>query len=243
MYSIKYLLIITMKSILCALLAFGCLLLSACDQSQSAAAPAPDPNAQAGGYVDVVNYNHLRSYRYTLRDWTNKNQQEIGGGIIWPLSAGGNVNCCIQLPKQWHAGLKLRVDWQEDDQITRKMVGNNLTVLDVPQYSEPGNLYISMLPDSQIELVVSKVEPGHPEWPGKIKQTPWDYCVATAGRKACKAAIPKTFSVVESKGFCTYLKRIGEDMALCDSAMRSCMEGFEDQELCTQTLWGEERQE
>lgn len=217
--------------------------LTGCKRVESAATPAPDPNAPVGGYVDVVNYNHLRSYRYTLRDWTNKSPQEIGGGIIWPLSAGGNVNCCIQLPKQWHAGLKVRIDWQEDDQITRKMVSNNLTVLDVPQYSEPGNLYISMLPDSQIELVVSKVEPGHPEWPGQIKQTPWDYCVATAGRKACKAVLPKygVGSWEEMQGFCTYLKDIEAPASECTDMMNRCIDAYEDEPRCKEVLWGERK--
>ena len=236
------------------LLLSGCFVLAACtpfDFGETAPSDKPiasaDPHAPVGAYVDVINYQHDHNYGYELYDLTVPETPAIGGGAVYPLASGGNVNCCIALPKVWRAGMKVKLAWRDyyravPDEVGVKQVDTTQD-FEIPRYEQPGNLYITFLPEGKVELIVSQVEPGYPNWPGSIKQTPWEYCVAKNGRKACKAVLPKIFSISESKGFCTYVKRIGEDMGLCKSAMTRCIDEYEDQELCTKTLWSEERKE
>ena len=192
-------------------------------------------------YVDVINYNHDHNYGFTLIDLTVNPVQAISGGAVWPLASGGSANCCIQLPKKWRAGLKVSVKW--DDYIKHDLQGSHERELEIPRYARPGNLYVVFGPEQQPELVVSLVEPGHPDWPGKIKQTPWDFCVATSGRKACKAAMPKRFDAVSSQGLCTYMKKenFPESDANCEFAIVECIRDYEDEAFCKETLWGEPR--
>jgi hypothetical protein len=223
---------------LCMLFATA-ILLSACQPS----APSVANHDAVAAYVDVINYSHDRSYQFTLRDLSQNEAPEVSGGIVWPLAAGGSANCCISLPKQWHSGLKVRLDWAEADETIKKETGSFSRDLEIPRYEQVGNLYITFLPKGEVALVVSPVEPGNAQWPGSVKLTPWDYCVATAGRKACKAAMPKygVPSWDEMQGLCTYYKQKNEDPALCEDFYQRCITAYEDEPQCKSVLWGERK--
>jgi hypothetical protein len=191
-----------------------------------------------GGYVDVINYNHNNSYKFTLFDLTVENTPAISGGIVWWLASGGNVNCCIALPKIWRPGLKVLLDWHETDRDA--VIGEYKREFEIPRYTRPGNLFIVFLPKSEVELVVSEGGPGPENWPGSIKQTPWDYCVQTHGRKACVAALPKTFDADGYSGSCTRWKRKNM-MDYCEKTLGWCIKEYEDEEFCNKVLWGKEQ--
>ncbi len=212
-------------------LALACVGLSGCERFQSGV--APDPNAPVGAYVDVINYNYDRTYQYTMSDLTQPNAPEIGGGIVDLLASGGSANCCISLPKVWRPGLKVRLDWGEADY--KKEIARHSQEFEIPKYDQPGNMYLTYLPEGKVELIVSKVEPGHPNWPGSIKQTPWDYCVAQHGRKDCKEVLPKTgLSLNEMKGFC-HLD--GLEPGQCERLIAKCISDYEDAEMCNKLVW------
>ena len=197
-------------------------------------------NGSVSVMVDSVNYMHERSVRYTLYDLSQSPPRAVGGAIVDRLATGGGKGCCISLPKTWHGGMKLRLDVEESDRTT--IYPKQSRELEIPPYPTPGDLYVVFYPgpEHDVELVVSAAEPGHPDWRGRIKQTPWEQCVATYTRKPCFAALPKLFDTESSKGACTFMKdnsTVDAD-TLCLSAMLDCMRDFEDMRFCKDLLWG-----
>jgi len=188
--------------------------------------------------VDSANYRVDREIKYTLYDVANGKKTAVGGSIVSPLEGGGAKGCCLALPMKWHSGIKLQVEWGEADRqqiFTEKYIKE----LEIPRYEKPADLYVVFYPEHEVEVVVSVAEPGHPEWAGRIKQSPWNQCVADFGRKVCKRATPKAgLSLEELQGFCTYLKEENFELTTCDAALRECIYNYEDEELCKRTAWG-----
>ena len=132
--------------------------------------------------VDSVNYQHERGTKYTLYDLSQNPPQAVGGAITNFLEGGGSKGCCIALPKKWHPGIKVRLEWGEADRTT--IFPETYTRdLEIPRYDEPADLYVVFYWNHEVEVVVSPADPGHPLWAGKIKQAPWDYCVQKNGHK------------------------------------------------------------
>jgi hypothetical protein len=226
------------------------MLLNGCAERTPVKDAGNNKTDNAGVYVDVINYNYDRSYQFTLYDLTREDKPPISGGIVWPLASGGNVNCCVSLPRVWRPGLKVLLKWGEADEKTKEEIARHEHEFEIPRYKRPGNLYIVYMPESEVQLVVSEVEPGSDKWPGQVKQTPWDYCVKTNGRKPCKAAVAKTYPY---QGFCTNWnrrgpkelerdRRLGIDGSrdLCKESWDRCLYEYEDEEFCNKVLWGKE---
>jgi hypothetical protein len=206
---------------------------------------------KVSGYVDTINYNYNRTYGFSLYDLTTERDAPLISGGAHVLDSGGNVNCCIALPKQWRPGLKVRLDWRESDHtwsregdtfdVHRELIGEHTEEFEIPHYDQPGNLFIVFLPEGKVELVVSQVEPASPDWPGSIKQTPWNYCVEKNGRFPCKLTLPKlSLSFREMTGFCSWIKEENRDMKTCEKAIAACVHDYEDKALCERVLWGKE---
>jgi len=198
--------------------------------------------ATASVMIDSVNYMHERSTKYTLYDLSKTPPVAIGGAIVDRLGTGGEKGCCLALPKTWRPGLKVRLDWHESDR--ENIYEERTRDLEIPNYIAPADLYVVFYPEHKVELVVSAAEPGHPDWQGLVKKTPWEQCVETFGRKPCKAALPKQFDTA-SVGYCTYTrskdfpKENYDGEALCEVAMHQCMTDYEDEPFCKGILWGE----
>lgn len=193
--------------------------------------------------TDSVNYMHERSANYTLYDLGQTPPRAIGGAIVDRLASGGAKGCCVGLPRTWHPGMKVRVVWRESDRTT--IYEYRTQDMEIPRYDEPADLYVVFYPPHEVELVVSGAEPGHPEWRGRIKKTPWEQCVETYTRKPCFMALPKQFDTRSSQGFCTYLAEEKEDDSdvLCRSALIDCVRDFEDDVFCKGLLWGPRRKQ
>lgn len=220
-----------------SLLGMLCLTLLACEPQAGAdnASEAEKPTSTvAGVMVDSVNYMHERATKYTLYDVTGGNNKPVGGAIVERLASGGAKDCCLKLPGAWHAGIKLRVEWQEAD--TEQIFPEKyVKELELPRYDHPADVYVVFYPKHEVEVLVSPAEPGHPEWAGRIKETPWDTCVAEHGRKVCKRAIPKAgLSLEEMRGFCLSDTL---DPGQCERLLNTCIEDYEDKEMCTKLVW------
>lgn len=168
------------------------LALAACSPASDTAADSlaaqPAKADTVSVMVDSVNYRHDREIKYELYDLSHTGSRPVGGSIVSPLTSGGNKGCCLNLPSQWRPGLKLRVTWGE---ATKEILRDRFErTLDIPRYEQPSDLYVVFYPSHEVEVVVSVGEPGHPTWAGRIKQTPWQFCVAQHGRKECSAANP-----------------------------------------------------
>ena len=188
--------------------------------------------------IDSVNYMHERGVAYTVFDLSKNSPHAIGGSIVYMLATGGEKACCLALPSAWRPGMMLRVTWDESDR-EKEYPEKYSRDLEVPRYEAPADLYVVFYPGHEVELVASLGEPGHPEWRGKIKKTPWSQCVETYGRKPCFAELPKQFDTASSKGECTYMKEHDFPDAdnLCAFAMSECVRDFEDEPFCKGLLW------
>lgn len=220
-------------------LASGCKPTSQIQQMSPGAAASGSAQESSSVMTDSVNYMHERGLKYTLYDLSKTPPTAIGGAIVYMLGSGGEKGCCIALPKTWRPGIKVRVQWHESDR-TQIYPQEYNRDLEVPRYDQPADLYVVFHSKNEVELVVSQAEPGHPEWQGRIKQTPWEHCLAGNERKVCKAALPKMFDT-SARGVCTYFKRekLADADVLCATLMKQCMDDFEDKSYCESILWGE----
>jgi hypothetical protein len=211
------------------------------DQKAGTATAPPDAQ-RASVMIDSVSYRHDRSMKYTIYDLAQTPPRAIGGAIVGRLATGGEKGCCVGLPKAWRSGLKVRVQWQEGDR-EQTYPQEYVRDLEIPRYDTPADLFVVFYPEHEVEVVVSAAEPGHPDWRGRVKQTPWEQCLATNERKVCKAALPKLFDTESSKGYCTYVfeekRPNAEDN--CWFAMHECMRDYEDEAFCKGILWGPRR--
>lgn len=200
-------------------------------QSNSAGTASSDT---ASVMVDSVNYMHERATEYTLYDVTGDDKKPVGGSIVSRLASGGAKGCCIGLPRTWRPGIKLRVEWKEAD--TEQVFPEKyVKELELPRYDHPADVYVVFYPKHDVEVFVSPAEPGHPEWAGRIKETPWDLCVAEQGQKVCKRAIPKPgLSLEEMRGFCLI---DGMEPERCERRRQFCIEDYEDEKMCTNLVW------
>lgn len=223
-----------------SLLALLCLTLLACEPQASAEKASEavklDPSI-AGVMVDSVNYMHDRATEYTLYDATGNGEKPVGGSIVSRLASGGAKGCCLNLPKTWHSDIKLRVEWQEAD--TEQIFPEKyVKELELPRYDHPADVYVVFYPKHEVEVLVSPAEPGHPEWAGRIKETPWDLCVAEHGRKTCLRAIPKPgLTPDEQTKLCGYYhfhpEQFPDAADRCRKLADHCLQDYEDEETCS----------
>ena len=110
-----------------------------------------------------------------------------GGGMsITPYSAGG-IQCCYQVPQEWHEGMKVNVvvqyplegdttDERSANLTKRRAEGTVQQTIEVeiPEYDTParGTLWVQFLPDKNASVVVSELDPPHADFPGEVKGWP-----------------------------------------------------------------------
>lgn len=138
------LLIVTLVSL------FG---LSACTLSS----PAPDMQPQKNMFkagIGIVNHTDRYIYSTAVNgEW---------GGHAHKLSAGIANFCCVILPRKWHSGLMIKVDWDMPVEATHIYKSN---FVEVEQYDEPGEVYLHFFPDDKVRAVVTMwvgASPNHP---------------------------------------------------------------------------------
>ena len=126
--------------------------------------------------VNIQGVNHTdRPFQFALVD-PNNPDNNAGGEHIGPFGGGG-IRCCYMLPKQWAPGMQVQVratHWEKMQADGKLPEIKQVFTVEVPRYvdGDPGELWILRTKEGGIELVLSNVEPGHPEWPGKLKGWP-----------------------------------------------------------------------
>ncbi|MCD7099299.1 DUF3304 domain-containing protein [Stenotrophomonas sp. MMGLT7] len=103
--------------------------------------------------VGIVGYNHTDSniYQFLINGG--------GGGSVHSHSGGGTTVCCAMVPAHWHQEMKVEIDWTTDLKTFRKRVVN------VPRYTQVGDLAVHFLRDGEIKVFLTNVRLGHPEYP------------------------------------------------------------------------------
>jgi hypothetical protein len=151
------------------LLIAGCLLLPilcACGR------PGHPASSDVPVSIHAVNYSD-EEFEYFLSDPLNESNRGGGEGI-GRYAAGGTM-CCYSLPKRWHAGLKINLDYKlyfpnpsGGDIRTAKTAA----VIDIPQYARPEEIWLVRDAQGAMGIILSNVQPDHPQWPGKVKGWP-----------------------------------------------------------------------
>lgn len=126
--------------------------------------------------VNIQGVNHTdRPFQFALID-PNDPDNNAGGEHIGPFGGGG-IRCCYMLPKQWTPGMQVQIrstHWEKRQPDGKLPEIKQVFTVEVPRYvdGDPGELWVLRTKDGGIELVLSNVEPGHPDWPGKLKGWP-----------------------------------------------------------------------
>lgn len=126
--------------------------------------------------VSIHGVNHTaQEFTFVLADPLDK-ENVAGGETINAYGAGGTM-CCFNLPKQWRPGLKAEVRatiWLEPTQENTLPSVKKRYVFDIPAYEQgkAAELWVLRTGDDELSVVLSDLQPDHPEWPGKIKGWP-----------------------------------------------------------------------
>lgn len=121
-----------------------------------------------------VNYT-AESFQYVVTD--PKDPSNSGGGEhIAPFSAGGTM-CCYKLPKQWAPGLQVQVHathWEKLGPEKKLEEITHVHMVELPRFPDKkiGALWVLRTKEGEIELVITDVQPSHPDWPGRVKGWP-----------------------------------------------------------------------
>ena len=187
-----------------------------------------------------VNYWPDRTQKYVLSDLSTETEKQVTGEAT-ALSQNGGPACCLVLPAEWLPGIKLKLDWWDADH--EKADGKIHTMeLELPTYEHSGDIYIVFYRQHEAEIFVSAVAPGETGWPGRIKQSPWDFCVAERGRKACMLGMPFSEQrLSDFRGRCT-LEDTPGDMSACGYILRECIQYYEDADFCKSLVWEPRKQ-
>ena len=118
--------------------------------------------------VEITGYDHMQK-RAIL--WFTVN--DASGPNLFPESGGGKYNCCIEIPKRWHRGMKATVRWEygTGDDSPRE------AVVDIPEYTSEnlGPVQVHFYDNHRVKVVVSRYSLGHPMYPlPKEDWTPWE---------------------------------------------------------------------
>jgi hypothetical protein len=91
---------------------------------------------------------------------------------------GGSHVCCVELPKQWRAGLTVKVAWGVTNWPAKVYSLHERDVL-VEKYDEVGNLYVHFLRDGSVRVLSSLPYPEKPSYQGPAyssvpRKEPWE---------------------------------------------------------------------
>ncbi|MEJ5220430.1 MAG: DUF3304 domain-containing protein [Tepidiforma sp.] len=127
------------------------------------------PDDEVAVPVSAINYTEreLGSFLFIHPE----TKTPAGGPGLAPYEAGGTM-CCYRLPKQWRPGIKVRLRyyWYEGS----LQAPRTEREFELPRYAggRVGMLWAVFYGGDDVEVVVSDVDPGHMDWPGRLKHWP-----------------------------------------------------------------------
>jgi hypothetical protein len=147
----------------------SCLALQACNKS------LPD---RLGAPIEGYSHTSAAINYFTV----NGN----GGPNIGPYGGGGKQNCCVSMPRKWHPGLTVVVEWEKDPNVGasqywtesfssdawrirmkehRTKYTRHRAVVEVAPYDELGVIDVHFLPCDQVAVSAVAVTPGQAGYP------------------------------------------------------------------------------
>jgi hypothetical protein len=109
-----------------------------------------------------------------------------GGPNIGPYGGGGKQNCCVSMPRKWHPGLTVVVEWEKDPNagdsrywnVTafsdswrvrmkehRAKYTHHRAIVEVAPYEQLGAITAHFLPCDQVKISADLTYPGMPDHP------------------------------------------------------------------------------
>jgi hypothetical protein len=126
-----------------------------------------DPNEPIGAGITMMNYTDEDVY-LTMSD---PDHPETTSYLQMGAHAGGGVVCCATLPLKWRPGLKVQVDYRYGNPPNQR---KHTATVELPPYpgGEPGPVFISVLSETEVEVISSIYGPRAEGWPGKMHVWP-----------------------------------------------------------------------
>ncbi|VWD09439.1 DUF3304 domain-containing protein [Burkholderia contaminans] len=136
--------------------------------TQDAPVAAPDTMALK---LNALNYTDVPvGAFYVDGTWGGTVPARIGSG-------GGAIVCCVALPKQWHPGLTVNVQWRDDNLYRKDPRALASRVVPVERYDafSDGFLWLLFFPHDRIKVYASQWMPGYRGFPENL-QAPDEAC-------------------------------------------------------------------
>jgi hypothetical protein len=124
--------------------------------------------------LSIVSYNHTTDRSITRLSVNG----EMGIGTR-PRSGGGGFSCCLQMPKVWHPGIKVKIAWgyQGGTELPPPPPDQEV-VVEVPKY-EPNDLSrfaVHFYAAHKVKVLVTRKSIDHPDYPADFR---WDSVAPT----------------------------------------------------------------
>ncbi|MEB0094444.1 DUF3304 domain-containing protein [Pseudomonas sp. CCI4.2] len=128
----------------------------------------------------------IEGYNHTSAGINHFDVNGNGGPNIGPFGGGGSQMCCVSMPRKWHPGLTVVVEWEKDPNVgasqywTESFSSNawrvrmkehrseytrHRVVVEVAPYDELGVIDVHFLPCDQIAVAAVAQLPGKPGYP------------------------------------------------------------------------------
>ncbi|NHV30263.1 DUF3304 domain-containing protein [Burkholderia sp. D-99] len=136
--------------------------------SVSSTSAAPDT---MGLKLNALNYTDVPiGAFYVDGTWGGAVPARIGSG-------GGAIICCVALPKQWHPGLTVNLQWRDDNLYKKDPKALASRVVPVERYDafSDGFLWVLFFPHDRIKVYASQWMPGYRGFPENL-QAPAEAC-------------------------------------------------------------------
>ncbi|MEB0094441.1 DUF3304 domain-containing protein [Pseudomonas sp. CCI1.2] len=128
----------------------------------------------------------IEGYNHTSAAINHFDVNGNGGPNIGPFGGGGSQMCCVSMPRKWHPGLTVVVEWEKDPNVGasqywtesfssnawrvrmkehRSKYTRQRAVVEVAPYEELGVIDVHFLPCDQIAVAAVAQLPGKPGYP------------------------------------------------------------------------------
>ena len=118
---------------------------------------------------DIVSYNHTTDRSITRLSVNGS--MGIGTG---PRSGGGGFSCCVNLPKVWHPGIKVKIEWgYQGGTELPPPPPDQVVEIEVPQYGpeDLSRFAVHFFPDHKVKVLVNNKDIDRPNYPPELR---WD---------------------------------------------------------------------
>jgi len=117
--------------------------------------------------LEIVDYNHTID-----RSIYNLSVNGAGAPGSGPRSGGGSFTCCVQIPKIWHPGMKVKIAWEyQAGDILPPPPPNQAVEVEVPQYgpNDLGFFAVHFYPGHKVKVLVTRLTIKHPDYPADLR--------------------------------------------------------------------------